>query len=289
MSSSSLTAHLRHELSPDQCEILNEFIKEIDSLDLTRKQRKFCTEDCLIRYLRAREFVLAKSLKMLKETLEWRESFRPDEIDPKDLTLQAESGKSYVDTTFSKKGNALVFFTPSRENSTDWTKNVKLTVFCLEQAISQMKSKGVDKLILFMDFSGYSRKNAPPFHVSREVLHILSNHYPERLQHAFMVNTPMIFNLFWNLISPFLHHVTREKIQFVRKRDFHVLQEYVDADSLQKRFGGNREEPEIKMYWQSVIDMHIQREKRKQDKRERHQHQKMSRHERTISGAGVKA
>lgn len=49
------------------------------------------------------------------------------------------------------------------------------------------------------DFEGYSIRNAPPFQTSRETLHILQGHYPERLGIAVCYHPPTLFSMFWKV------------------------------------------------------------------------------------------
>jgi len=40
----------------------------------------FCSDACISRYLRARNWNVKKAAKMLKLTLKWREEYKPEEI-----------------------------------------------------------------------------------------------------------------------------------------------------------------------------------------------------------------
>jgi hypothetical protein len=140
--------------------------------------------------------------------------------------------------------------TPARENSTDYPKNTQLVVHTLEQATNVMED-GVEQMAWVIDFNGYTASNAPPFSVSMEVLNILSNHYPgknfllqdlrlERLGIGFLLNVPWVFRLFWRAISPFLNHVTTEKIIFVSSdQDRERFNNNFNMDEMEKRFGGS--------------------------------------------------
>lgn len=48
-------------------------------------------------------------------------------------------------------------------------------------------ARGVEQHTVIIDFKGYSIFNAPPMHVTKEVMNILLDQYPERLAHAYMV------------------------------------------------------------------------------------------------------
>ena len=63
-----------------------------------------------------------------------------------------------------------------------------------------------------LDYVGYNRKNQPPFTVSMQTLHIVQNHYPERLGRAVNFQPPFLFDLFWRAIRPFVDPVTRDKL-----------------------------------------------------------------------------
>jgi len=47
---------------------------------LTGRSLEYATDACLKRYLRARSWNLKKAEKMLRETLQWRASYKPEEI-----------------------------------------------------------------------------------------------------------------------------------------------------------------------------------------------------------------
>lgn len=68
-----------------------------------------------------------------------------------------------------------------------------------------------------IDFGGYNRKNQPPWKVSMQTLHIVQNHYPERLGRAVNFQPPFLFELFYKAISPFVDPVTRDKLVFLHK------------------------------------------------------------------------
>jgi hypothetical protein len=118
-----------------------------------------------------------------------------------------------------------------------------LLVYTMEKAIEAMP-EGVEQLVWFIDFKGFSRHNTIPMNVAREAIDILSNQYPERLAACYFIDAPMIFNLFYRAISQFLTPVTKSKLIFVGgsiadKRK--LLSQHFDMSTLSNRYGGDIE------------------------------------------------
>ena len=64
----------------------------------------------------------------------------------------------------------------------------------------------------------------------------MQDHYPERLNKAFLVDAPWLFLGAFKLISPFIDPVTRKKIVFVKgsaEKRAAVLLEHYDLDQLE--------------------------------------------------------
>lgn len=53
----------------------------------------------------------------------------------------------------------------------------------------------------------------------KQLLGIVQNQYPERLDRALLLNTPGIFYAAWKVISPLLDKQTRDKVFFIDKAD----------------------------------------------------------------------
>jgi hypothetical protein len=64
-----------------------------------------------------------------------------------------------------------------------------------------MSTAGVGKMTWLIDFEGYSLRNAPAVRTSLGVLHILQNHYPERLGGAVCYHAPGLFSMTWKVGS----------------------------------------------------------------------------------------
>ena len=87
-------------------------------------------------------------------------------------------------------------------------------MYTIEKAIKEMP-EGVSQMVWMIDFKGFSISSSPPISQCMEILNVLSNHYPERLGLAFIIDTPFIFNVFCVIIY--------FKNLIFRKRFLHLL------------------------------------------------------------------
>ena len=137
-------------------------------------------------------------------------------------------------------GRPVIYMNPAKENSKDYEKNLKLIVYTMEAAVRSMPPN-VEQLIWVVDFEGYSPKSAPPISVAKEVLSILSNHYPERLGFALLLDAPKIFSLFYSAIKGFINSVTRKKVIFCNGKSeekLKIVSKLFDLSSTPTRLGG---------------------------------------------------
>ncbi|RLN18834.1 random slug protein 5-like [Panicum miliaceum] len=175
---------------------------------LSARGEKYCSEACLKRYLEARNWNVAKSRKMLEESLKWRAAYRPEDI---------------------------------RWNTSSHEGQIRFLVYTLENAILHLP-EAQEKMVWLIDFTGWTMAHASPIKTSRETANILQNHYPERLAIGFLFNAPKVFEAFFKVIKVFLDPKTIEKVNFVYQKDeesMKVLYKYIDPEVLPVEFGGN--------------------------------------------------
>jgi len=100
-------------------------------------------------------------------------------------------------------------------------------------------SIGAEKLVWLIDFSNYSSMGGLGMtKISKEIVDILQDHYPERLGTAFVINAPFMFEVFWRVISPFLDDVTKQKLHMLKGKDLSKLHDAVDLNQLEEEYGG---------------------------------------------------
>ena len=78
------------------------------------------------------------------------------------------------------------------------------------------------------------------FPVIKMLVHLLQDHYPERLGVVYVVNMPWAFRAAWRIILPLLDERTKSKI-VVLGTEFAQLQNIVPKDQLEKAYGGLHE------------------------------------------------
>lgn len=112
---------------------------------LAQSTQTFAVDDgCLLRYLRARNFDVAKATTLLRNTIEWRTTFQVEEAFTSWWDIVEKeccTGKMYT-RGFDKEGHAILYMKPGKENSTHHDGNIKFLVFSMEAAIRGMVEDG---------------------------------------------------------------------------------------------------------------------------------------------------
>ncbi|KAG0451070.1 hypothetical protein HPP92_026416 [Vanilla planifolia] len=210
---------------------------------LSERSSIYCTEACLKRYLRARNWNLAKSKKMLEDSIKWRSAYKPEEIRWHEVAIEGETGKAYRAPFHDREGRSVLVLTPAKQNTTSHDNQLRHLVYLLENAILNLP-EGQEQMVWLIDFNGWSLSNAVPIRTARETANILQNHYPERLSTAFLYNPPRIFEAFWKIVKLFLDPVTFQKVKFVypkSEESMELLKQQFDMETLPVQFGGKNE------------------------------------------------
>ncbi|KAI8873234.1 CRAL/TRIO domain-containing protein, partial [Ramicandelaber brevisporus] len=210
---------------------------------------------CLLRYLRASKWNLAKAKQMLSDTLRWRLDYKPHLIAPPDVEKECLTGKIYLNG-FDMAGRPIVYMKPVRENSNSQEGNVRNVVYQLEQAIRVMPT-GVEKICLVIDFTNNPISKSVSLGTAKQIVDILSKHYVERLGVSFIYNAPWYFTAFYSTVSPWLDPVTKAKIRFIdQKKQIKALKAYEEADVLETSVGGKFDfDYKHEVYWARVSEL----------------------------------
>jgi len=248
--------------------------KYMKSLTCSAGERDALTKAMIERYLTVEQKLGTKKalwegrgLTKLRNTLKFR---REMEVD--DLRICFDKGKetSKLHTTirerleerfasgssviqgYSKEGRALFLNFPRLETKWEAEYYIKGNIYMLERALActERKTKGVKtKVVMFFDYNQYAMKNSPPPALIRGLLRDLRDHWPERLEHVVLVDTPIFFRAFWAIVKHFIDPVTKDLVQFVTGEEQKSwLRELVAADqAMSFMFEGGQETAEVDM------------------------------------------
>lgn len=242
---------------------------------LTEFEKSWLTKECFLRYLRATKWDVDQCIERIQLTLSWRRefgignpSFKEDVINPDLVGPENETGKQVI-LGYENGSRPILYLKPGRQNTKTTFRQVQHLVFMLERVIDYMPP-GQDSLALLIDFKQYDDVPAvsgkiPPLNVSRQVLHILQTHYPERLGKALLTNIPWLGWTFLKLIHPFIDPLTREKLVFDEP-----FPDYCPVEQLDKNYGGYVDFTyKHDIYWPAMNDIAGDRKKHYFDRYEK--------------------
>ena len=200
-----------------------------------------------------------KAAMYLKNAVEWRRSARVNDIINcmkeevgtdteirQQIVQEHETGRMYV-RGYDVDGRAVICSHLGARNSRDEEAQLRSLIYTLEKAFActartsrEIGGSALEKVLMVLDFDGYSRKNSFQLSTLKKVNEILSFQYPERLVAVYMVNPPVIFSVIWKLIGPFIDPVTRQKYHICNSEwDLKVLTSRLkDPDKMDRAFGG---------------------------------------------------
>ena len=97
---------------------------------------------------------------------------------------------------------------------------MRLAYYVLNKAIEKHFVRGkVETWIMVFDLSGVNVTGLPVI-MLKNLSSTLSKYYQSCLHRMFVINSPMMINLFWNVVKPFLEEATRDKIQIFGSRNW---------------------------------------------------------------------
>jgi CRAL/TRIO domain len=99
-------------------------------------------------------------------------------------------------------------------------------------ATTEFLSRGKnEKILVIMDFEGYSSSNAPPLWTQKETIGLLIAHYPERLAAGIVSEPAFWMRAIYNVVYPLLSEDTCKKIQMLYGQGKHdALRQLIDPE-----------------------------------------------------------
>ncbi|KAL2552431.1 Sec14p-like phosphatidylinositol transfer family protein [Forsythia ovata] len=207
---------------------------------LSVRSLKFCTDACLRRHLELRNWNVDKAYKILKETLKWRSTFKPEEIRWHEVAHEGETGKVFKANFHDRLGRTVLIMRPEKQNTAYSEENIRHLVYLMENAILNLP-EGQEQMSWLIDLNGWSLNTNVPIKTARDILYILQNHYRERLAIVVLYSPPRIFEAFWKVVKYFVRKKTYEKIRFVypnNKDSVELMKKFFNPENLPSEFGG---------------------------------------------------
>ncbi|CAF4766680.1 unnamed protein product [Rotaria sp. Silwood1] len=226
-----------------------------NKLDIEEEENEWRYQ--LHRYLRARKWNVIRTVKSIREMIQWRMDNRVDfilEHQPTILQMDllrrtipnANHGytKAHRPLYIEKTGRMHVDEVLNRFTSEEL---IQCHIYWLEfmcqlaRERSRQLGKHIETFAIIYDLHGCKLEIRKAFHILKQTLYIEDNYYPERLGQMFVVNPPKIFPVLWNLTKHWIDPVTKTKIMVIKKgpETSATLLQHIDSDQLPHEYGGS--------------------------------------------------
>eukprot|EP00455_Lapot_gusevi_P031720 TRINITY_DN344_c0_g2_i6.p2 TRINITY_DN344_c0_g2~~TRINITY_DN344_c0_g2_i6.p2 ORF type:complete len:253 (-),score=82.20 TRINITY_DN344_c0_g2_i6:605-1363(-) len=211
----------------------------------------------MIRFIRgyAREQnSLQKTIEVLDRALTWREQNNVNDL----LATELKNAEQFHNIWFyeyhghDREGHPIYYERTGKVDPTDMLTNFTIDeakafhvqmleeITTLKHLQSEQTGKLVYKHTVIMDLEGLGRKHlSKNFYTPiKSMIDIDQYYYPETLWRLYIINAPFIFKMLWSAVKPWIHPITRERIQVLGSDYKQQLLKTIDADQLPVYLGG---------------------------------------------------
>lgn len=192
------------------------------------------TDTTILRFYRGEKGDMVKALVKMEEFLSWRMAIDADLIEPHMFQKETDCNKIFCgDHIRDINGRPAILYMANRHNSKDREIEMvtKHLVHTLDQVIYKL-SIGDERMAFMFDLGSFTL-SCMDLECVKLIVDLLQNNYPETLQIGLLLDAPMLFSAFWAVIKPWLDPDTREKIQFIKRKD---LPKYFNVNALPPEF-----------------------------------------------------
>jgi len=183
---------------------------------LSAKQKSFCDDACVERFLKARGNDVKKAAKQLRTCLAWRDAIPIGHLIADEFSAELAKGIAFVAGRDDEaRPVVIVRMKQDYQKFQSHKLYVRLLVFTLEVAIASMLP-GVQQCVLMFD-AVHFRSASTCLNFIMATLKTSADYYPGRLAKVFVVDPPSMFNYLWKGIRPFTDFAT--KLYIVSSRD----------------------------------------------------------------------
>ncbi|CAG9091306.1 hypothetical protein JYU34_009649 [Plutella xylostella] len=190
-------------------------LKERMNLISSADPEQYHNEFSLRRYLRAFGNVDSAFQAILK-TNKWRIEYGVSELHNDKELIEKYACKARVLRHRDITGRPIIYIPAKNHSSND--RNIdeltKFIVYCLEDASKRCFEEVVDNLCIVFDLKDFTL-SCMDYQVLKNMIWLLSRHYPERLGVCLIINAPTFFSGCWTVIKGWLDENTSRKVTFV--------------------------------------------------------------------------
>ncbi|CAF0905104.1 unnamed protein product [Didymodactylos carnosus] len=230
-------------------------LQEKTKIDSEEEENEWHYE--LYRYLRARKWNIAHTIKSIQDMIQWRIDNRVDlildHLPTSPLIDRIRKGlpaanhgytKAHLPLYIEKTGLMHVDYLLHQFTTDELIQNhIYLLEFnCqLTRERSRQAGKHVENFALIYDLKGCKPDIRKTLHILKQLIYIDDNYYPERLGQMFVINPPLIFPAIWNLVKHWVDPVTKAKVNILKKGPdtSATLLQHIDSDQLPSEYGGS--------------------------------------------------
>lgn len=240
------------DCSPEQLSTLAKFRNQVEAMGIYDDR---FDDPYLLRFLRARNFDLPKTLEMWKNFIHWRKANNVDQVLDLEFPEINEAKKYYPQGFFrtDKQGRPMYFERCGHLKIDQFTKAIsqeRIEAFSIQKyerlihvilpGCSQAAGRRIEQTCFIVDLKNFksSKMTSKTWDLVKLMSKIGSNYYPETLGVMFIVNAPVIFYGIWNVAKYFLEEETREKIHILGSKYHKELLVYVNEEDLPDFLGG---------------------------------------------------
>ncbi|CAG9331477.1 unnamed protein product [Blepharisma stoltei] len=233
-------------------EMLAKFKQEIKSS--FSEIPEFFRDEELLRILLGCKFDIKKSIRSLKNSIEWRainltDSFRS--LYPKCSRL-LNSGAIYIHGRDHRYRPIIVInaskFDMKKYSIDEFT---ALLCFNLEFAIQKLTIPGqIENWIIITDLCNQPLKNLPISEL-RRIIKVLQDNFRCRMIVNYVVNAPSSLTFVWNIVKGFIESHTVKKIRINKKSNPPELKEHIAPNQLEEKYGGKL--PNATVFWPPTL------------------------------------
>ncbi|KAL4472640.1 hypothetical protein ABPG74_018589 [Tetrahymena malaccensis] len=232
--------------------------KNIQEMNRLRQENhldsQFFNNQYLYRFMKARHFDMHKSIKMFKDHLHWRkenkidtilkdfvfwESDEVQEIYPHGYHKTDKEGRPiYIEIFKNVTFKDLYSITTQDRMKKHYYQNYEQLINKMLPCASIAANKYVGQTLTILDAKDMKLKPMEAKNFVQLVTSFSESNYPEIMGKLYVVNSPMLAQVFWKVISVMLNETIKSKICILGKDYKQKLLENIDKENLPEFLGG---------------------------------------------------